>query len=180
MACFRASRPPREEPKVAGVKKALDPPAQTTVEVLKTSSAVPLTESVALNGHGKAGCKEPHQQEPQQTIAATPSVKQAASVAAQCPVAHGRQVNRCPFGHGSVGGNPFPGYVHGEGDATSVTVAIATHGSVPGCRGTSTVRGCLYCVPDSVCALHPLQARTQPSARTDASQTLLSASTGSR
>jgi hypothetical protein len=23
------------------------------------------------------------------------------------------QVNRCPFGHGSVGAGPFPGYVHG-------------------------------------------------------------------
>jgi hypothetical protein len=27
------------------------------------------------------------------------------------------QVNRCPFGHGSVGAGPFPGYVHGANPA---------------------------------------------------------------
>lgn len=51
-----------------------------------------------------------------------------AHAASDIPLAPG-QLNICPFGHGSVGSGPFPGYVHGQWGSESVRPL--SHGVLP-------------------------------------------------
>ena len=74
---------------------------------------------------GKCPFKEPEHV----AVSSTKAIVANGTSAQACPHLHHEQhagvevrVNRCPFGHGSVGAGPFPGYVHGT------HTSICSHG----------------------------------------------------